>query len=844
METIAFYSYKGGVGRSLLVANAARFLGMLGKRVVALDLDVEAPGLHYKLGRAPDPDGESGLVGGVVPYLVATAKGAKNPPPLQEHTVQLSMPEGTGGCLWLMPAGPAPRREYWTALKQLRERLRFDDPSGKGLAALLDLHARIQDELKPDYLLIDSRTGVTELGGLATTALADCVVCLLVPNQESVDGTLAIVGALKTSAQQTGRRSARTVPVIARTTGDTAGEGKTAEGIKRLVELGEGRTTDKKTDAKPFVLPHDSVLGTSEKIVGGEKKASAFSPLHKAYLELFQHLFPQASKEAEEVLHRLEAVAALKEELTRRRHRRFGSRDAFAPWEDSAIEEGVVLKPTRGTTTGRYADLVCHNPNGEALMVVEYIPESKRAEALDQWKEHGSVRCVVLLQQQSKSGYTQRNMYCRSDPWKDFEQTERYEPPTPIEFEIFENPGNQSVDEMLEALRRGNAELVPELVAQWQECMAALGMGMHGRGPRWRPVEARRILDGLATTEKTDTAVRILWHTARVSSRRSDFDDFDERHEGGTLGEMTVDELFAPLFWRLPAEAAIRYLGESDSPFGTPCLAGHRLLAEEVMGLRYDPLRSALKKVDFLDGQVPPDTGESDDEGERALHRIHRQFHDRRPDLCEDPPPLLLCDQQSRKDRYWSGELERISEQAHDSAKKLMAAPSRLRAWLRDRTNSGTLITGNLLGRYDPSSGRLALYPAILDALAPLLRLQPRYLKSVVFIQLSVQAMGHQARDLDGQPGFGFALASTTSPFLKESPGHIALTQYFTFRLIERLGDLNLMGALEKLSDNQSEPYRRWRRMRHLPVEQMRTSLLRARLGEAALGLPGAECET
>ena len=66
METIAFYSYKGGVGRSLLVANAARFLGMLGKRVVALDLDIEAPGLHYKLGRPPDPDGKSAMTGGAV----------------------------------------------------------------------------------------------------------------------------------------------------------------------------------------------------------------------------------------------------------------------------------------------------------------------------------------------------------------------------------------------------------------------------------------------------------------------------------------------------------------------------------------------------------------------------------------------------------------------------------------------------------------------------------------------------------------------------------------------------------------------------------------------------------
>src|SRR5438128_10878208 len=50
METVAFYSYKGGVGRTLLVANTAQFLAMSGRHVVALDLDLEAPGLHQKLG--------------------------------------------------------------------------------------------------------------------------------------------------------------------------------------------------------------------------------------------------------------------------------------------------------------------------------------------------------------------------------------------------------------------------------------------------------------------------------------------------------------------------------------------------------------------------------------------------------------------------------------------------------------------------------------------------------------------------------------------------------------------------------------------------------------------------
>ena len=48
MRTITFYSYKGGVGRSLLVANTAKYLSILGKSVFALDLDLEAPGLHYK----------------------------------------------------------------------------------------------------------------------------------------------------------------------------------------------------------------------------------------------------------------------------------------------------------------------------------------------------------------------------------------------------------------------------------------------------------------------------------------------------------------------------------------------------------------------------------------------------------------------------------------------------------------------------------------------------------------------------------------------------------------------------------------------------------------------------
>ncbi len=854
METIAFYSYKGGVGRSLLVANAARFLGMLGKGVVALDLDVEAPGLHYKLGPPPDPRNKTVFTGGAVPYLVATAKGAKDPPPLQEHMVKLALPEGAAGWLQLMPAGPAPRTQYWTALKQLRERLRFDEPSGKGLAALLDLHARLEDELKPDYLLIDSRTGVTELGGLATTALADCVVCLLVPNQESVDGTLAIVEALKASSQRTGRGPIRIVPVAARIAGGVPQvEGRTSEGIDRLVEIAEGRTTNDKKDFKILALPHDSAVGATGKVVGGDQNASAFSVLHKAHLELFQHLFPQERKEAEDVLHRLEAIAELKQRLTERRRggSRSGAGGGFAPWAQSAIEEGVAIESRQRSAMSRYADLVCRGSKGEPLLIAEYIPENKRPEALEFWSEHSRARCLILLCRKESdephgSGWTEEEIYSRPDSWGEkLEPADQHDPPAPMEFEIYKNPGMRLIDELLQAVHSGKEDLVAEVIAQWQGCMA-MSAGPMGRG-QWRPVEARKILDGLAATESIETAVQILWRAAAASFPGWDVVDFGDFHHlnmgygGSTLAALSAEELFAPLLWRLPVEAACRYLGEPIHPGWLPCLAGYRLLAEEVMGLRYDPVRSSLEDAESAAAQVPDDEA-GDDEDDRKLRIVHwRLFHGKPVRLCEDPPPLLLWEEKLRKDHYWSGELEGLDQKTRDNAKKLMAKESQLRGWIRERINGDTLVTGSLLGRYDPVSGHIELYSAVLDALAPLLELQPRYLKGVVFIQLAVWAMEHQAHDCDGQPGFGFAAASAGGPFQRESPAHVAISQYFAFRLIERLGDVHLMGALEKLSEKQPEPYGRWRRMQHIPIERMRAALLQARSGESALGLPGTE---
>jgi CobQ/CobB/MinD/ParA nucleotide binding domain len=284
VETLAFYSYKGGVGRSLLLANVARSLTSLGKAVVALDFDFEAPGLHYKLARAVRREGALEGIGGAVPYLLATARGATSLPFLEKHMIEIPVPLDSGGRLWLMPAGPAPDRAYWAALKRLGEQVHFDDPSGQGLLLLLDLHARIEEELSPDYLLIDVRAGVTELSGIATTILADTAICMFVANQESLDGTLMVVEALKAAPRFKGQRSVRVVPVLARTASEPPNEATFVAGMRRLLELGEGM--DAEGEPRPFVLHK----------IGDENSTDGFSPLHESHPELFQKLFPPASE--------------------------------------------------------------------------------------------------------------------------------------------------------------------------------------------------------------------------------------------------------------------------------------------------------------------------------------------------------------------------------------------------------------------------------------------------------------------------------------------------------------------------------------------------------------------
>jgi MinD-like ATPase involved in chromosome partitioning or flagellar assembly len=79
---VTFYSYKGGTGRTMAMANTAWILAANGKRVLAVDWDLEAPGLHRFFHPFLDPS-TLGATTGVIDLITEYAWAATSPvPPL------------------------------------------------------------------------------------------------------------------------------------------------------------------------------------------------------------------------------------------------------------------------------------------------------------------------------------------------------------------------------------------------------------------------------------------------------------------------------------------------------------------------------------------------------------------------------------------------------------------------------------------------------------------------------------------------------------------------------------------------------------------------------------------
>ena len=58
---VTFYSYKGGVGRTFVLANIGALLSQWGYKILCVDWDLEAPGLHLFFKQGFNEENKPGL---------------------------------------------------------------------------------------------------------------------------------------------------------------------------------------------------------------------------------------------------------------------------------------------------------------------------------------------------------------------------------------------------------------------------------------------------------------------------------------------------------------------------------------------------------------------------------------------------------------------------------------------------------------------------------------------------------------------------------------------------------------------------------------------------------------
>ncbi|MCP5449411.1 MAG: tetratricopeptide repeat protein [Gammaproteobacteria bacterium] len=209
---VTFYSFKGGVGRSMALINTAGILAGRGFRVLVLDLDLEAPGLSYLDPDAPDISPEERtpkrrpLQLGFVDLLSdAKERGEEadlfilSANEIAERYTQLyhlpeELREFKDGSLHIMPAGKFDG-DYARRFDALNLRELYQEGLGEPL--IRAFKQKLVEADLYDYVLVDSRTGFSDEAGICTRDLADYLMILSGLNRQNIEGTCEFLKALR-----------------------------------------------------------------------------------------------------------------------------------------------------------------------------------------------------------------------------------------------------------------------------------------------------------------------------------------------------------------------------------------------------------------------------------------------------------------------------------------------------------------------------------------------------------------------------------------------------------------------------------------------------------------------
>ncbi len=301
---VTFYSFKGGVGRSMAMAAVGYLLAQRGLRVLVIDFDLEAPGLERYFFDEPGVlatvRGNPGLMNLVLDYKRALTSAAEFEraefKQWRDYVTDAIPQTPSGGFVDLMTSGRRhPQERYaeyalfvrsfdWQDFFQNWRGGRFFDWLRRELTTGPDGY---------DIVLVDSRTGVTEMGGVCAYQLADAAVLFCAPNYQNIDGTRAVLDDFRSDAV-TALRQGRALELVVVPARVEQGESATkrdqfftdfervfgSEGLPRiLAEVG--------LDYRRLCIPYERELAIIERLVGdtsaGSGALSADSPARASF---------------------------------------------------------------------------------------------------------------------------------------------------------------------------------------------------------------------------------------------------------------------------------------------------------------------------------------------------------------------------------------------------------------------------------------------------------------------------------------------------------------------------------------------------------------------------------
>ncbi|GAC1393087.1 MAG: ParA family protein [Ktedonobacteraceae bacterium] len=178
-RTIAFYSFKGGVGRTTALVHAATILAMQGRKIVTVDLDMEAPGLSLAFNLTPLPEH------GIVDYFYERAYLPRDAEPsisIADIFGEIRIPNASGR-IFVVPAGTL-TINYLAEIDDLRSAAITE----RGEDLWSTFYREITEQLQPDIILVDSRTGFNEWGAFSLLRAADKAIIFLYPNEQNSAG--------------------------------------------------------------------------------------------------------------------------------------------------------------------------------------------------------------------------------------------------------------------------------------------------------------------------------------------------------------------------------------------------------------------------------------------------------------------------------------------------------------------------------------------------------------------------------------------------------------------------------------------------------------------------------